>query len=290
MVARVRACGARVQRAVLIMQHKTSQSLACNSLALTHTRSHWFNSAEKSLELGEKIMMPAQFGDDEETDLAPSQPLAPSSMLSGIIVGWMQSASTSSMESESGGGAASSAAAAASSANDSSSSGGKQQQPLPSDEENESSDEENDPDTADDVKSADEIMREAMAAAQPTAETPPTEVAYWKASGDGLQTAGTGQSTTFSIEGFDANGERVNNPADADPHKFSVTLTGTSTVRTRVYDEGHGCFCCEYRVMQSGKYRLSVMRGGVHLAGSPFTVVAKTQVKGLNDWKASRQR
>ena len=78
--------------------------------------------------------------------------------------------------------------------------------------------------------------------------------------------------------------------AASELQRFSVTLTGASMVRARVFDEGNGSLSCEYRVMQTGKYRLSVMHAGSHLPGSPYTVVAKAGVTGLKDWKASRQR
>ena len=62
-------------------------------------------------------------------------------------------------------------------------------------------------------------------------------------------------------------------------------------VRARVFeDEGNCSLSCEYRVMQTGKYRLNVLHASSHVPGSPFTVVAKAGVGGLKDWKASRQR
>ena len=38
-------------------------------------------------------------------------------------------------------------------------------------------------------------------------------------------------------------------------------------MRARVHDEGDGTYSVDYKVTASGKYRLSVMRGGAHLPG-----------------------
>ena len=67
---------------------------------------------------------------------------------------------------------------------------------------------------------------------------------------------------------------------------------GAAVVRARVYDEGDGLYTVEYKLLQTGKYRLSVMRAGQHLPGSPFNITAKAgeAKKSLKDWKVERSR
>ena len=129
----------------------------------------------------------------------------------------------------------------------------------------------------------------AASAAADAAPGPSPPVVRWDLSGDGLTAAHTGRPATFYIEGLDASGIRRRNDGG---DKFVVTLTGAAAVRARVWDDGDGRYTCEYKCSTTGKYRLSVMRAGQHLVGSPFNVVCKageTKVS-LKEWKAGRLR
>lgn len=253
------------------------------------------------------------------TDAAPSQPLAADNVFATIIKGWIQPAD----QLASGKSAAevvNGNTDVVASANGSG--GGDDITDLRGDESDETSDDGDDDDEDDDdtkhgsgptaqqvlaasgvgdltAASADYHGAGAAASAMGASEAldravpmeVPVEVAQWKPSGDGLHSAVTASTTSFSIEALDATGNRIRQPvAASELQRFSVTLTGASMVRARVFDEGNGSLSCEYRVMQTGKYRLSVMHAGSHLPGSPYTVVAKAGVTGLKDWKASRQR
>jgi hypothetical protein len=131
------------------------------------------------------------------------------------------------------------------------------------------------------------IAAAGAAAAAATGPSPP--VSKWELSGEGLTAAQAGRPATFHIEGVDAGGVRRRNVGG---DKFVVTLNGAATVRARVWDDGDGRYTCEYKCSTTGKYRLSVMRAGQHLAGSPYHVVCKTgEAKAsLKDWKAGRLR
>jgi hypothetical protein len=119
-------------------------------------------------------------------------------------------------------------------------------------------------------------------------EIPP--VTQWRATGEGLSSAFVGsEANTFLIEGLDASGVRRPAGEDALQH-LKVELVGTAMVRVRIVDGGDGSFTCEYRVHQTGKYRLLVTHAGKHLAGSPFTVVARSAPGGLSDWREKKAR
>lgn len=130
---------------------------------------------------------------------------------------------------------------------------------------------------------------ESVIAAAGAASGPSPPVVKWVLFGDGLTAAYTGRPVTFYIEGLDASGVRRRNDGG---DKFVVTLTGAAAVRARVWDDGDGRYTCEYKCSTTGKYRLSVMRGGQHLAGSPFNVVCKASESkaNLKEWKAGRLR
>lgn len=135
-------------------------------------------------------------------------------------------------------------------------------------------------------QTAEAVLAAATAAA--SVAGPPPPVVHWRLSGDGLLAALSGQATTFVIEGLDATGCRRRNEGG---DRFQISMSGPSGVpRVRVWDEGDGSYACEYRVTSTGKYRLTVMRGGQHLPGSPFAVSAKSGAGALKDWKATRSR
>ena len=120
----------------------------------------------------------------------------------------------------------------------------------------------------------------------------PGKLVYRVIDSDGLSTATVGERSTFSIGAYDPiSGERRRAPHSVNEggsHGFRVQLSGTAVTRARVFYEDDGTFMCEYRVTQTGKYRISVLRHGTPLAGSPYTVVAKAAAGGLNDWKQKR--
>jgi hypothetical protein len=131
------------------------------------------------------------------------------------------------------------------------------------------------------------------AAAAPAPEALNAAPMLYRAFGDGLRTAIAGQKTSFTIEGYDAeSGQRRRPPAgeSSGGHGFSVTLTGTAVTRTRIWSEDDGTFTCEFRPMQTGKYRLAIMRHGQHLPGSPHALAVEAAAGTLKDWKAHRQR
>ena len=134
--------------------------------------------------------------------------------------------------------------------------------------------------------SAEAVLASATAAA--AAACPPPPVTQWKLSGQ-LSTVVAGSSSTFTIEGLDASSQRRRSEGG---DKFNISLTGAAVVRARVYDEGDGLYTVEYKLLQTGKYRLSVMRAGQHLPGSPFSISAKAgeAKKSLKDWKVERSR
>ena len=136
--------------------------------------------------------------------------------------------------------------------------------------------------------SAEAVMAAAMAPA--AIDTGPAlPVSEWRLTGDALSTAVCGQPATFFIEGFDARGQRRRNEGG---DKFVVSVTGAATIRARCYDEGDGRYSVEYKPNTTGKYRLSVMKKGQHLPGSPFTVQCKASESktNLKEWKAGRQK
>ena len=136
------------------------------------------------------------------------------------------------------------------------------------------------------------VVAAAAAAAPPSTATPEPEeeevgTVEFRLVGDALHTAVTGQVATFTIETLDASGKRRRIKGAS---RFAVSLAGAAIVRARVHDEGNGLYNVDYKLPSSGKYRLSVMRAGSHLPGSPFALVAKPQTKDLKEWKAERQK
>lgn len=121
----------------------------------------------------------------------------------------------------------------------------------------------------------------------------PTKLLYRTREGDpGLSSAIAGTSNTFTIEAYDpCDGERRRAPPSVNAggsHGFSVQLSGTAVMRAKVYYEDDGTFLCEYRAMQTGKYRIAVLRHGTPLRGSPYTLTVKAPAGGLKDWKQKR--
>lgn len=87
-----------------------------------------------------------------------------------------------------------------------------------------------------------------------------------KVHGKGLETAIARKVARFTIESFDAAGNRCT----AGGEKFTVTLTGSSVVRARVTDKEDGSYDVEYKTNNSGPYSISVLLHGAALPGSPF--------------------
>ena len=86
--------------------------------------------------------------------------------------------------------------------------------------------------------------------------------------GDALQKAMTRQWSSFTIEGFTAEGNRQTQGGEL----FVVSVRGASVVSTNMIDNQDGSYVLRYRAAVSGTYSMSITLHGYPLAGSPFTI------------------
>ena len=91
--------------------------------------------------------------------------------------------------------------------------------------------------------------------------------------GDGLTSAYARHPGRFVIQPRDA----LFRPTRATPDVFSVTMRGKQTVTPRLSVDSEGAVVVEYDIAVCGHYKVHVRGGkkGVHIFGSPFTLVAK---------------
>ncbi|KAJ5075310.1 leucine-rich repeat protein soc-2 [Anaeramoeba ignava] len=85
--------------------------------------------------------------------------------------------------------------------------------------------------------------------------------------GNGLWEAVVGKQALFMITSVDKSGSTCVIGGDI----YTVTLTmGETQIQANVTDNNNGTYSVSYLSTKSGKYHLSVMIKGMHIAGSPF--------------------
>lgn len=89
-----------------------------------------------------------------------------------------------------------------------------------------------------------------------------------RVTGDGLHIAITRQFASFTIEAFDASGNRRAEGGDA----FAVSIKGSSVVSAKIFDNGDGSYVCEHRASVSGAYTINITLHGVVVADSPYAL------------------
>ena len=87
-----------------------------------------------------------------------------------------------------------------------------------------------------------------------------------RAFGKGLLEATTRQPAYFTIESFDADGNRKAEGGDS----YLVSIRGPSQPRARVTDNGDGTYTAAWKPYTSGSYSISVSQNGLPLPDTPF--------------------
>jgi hypothetical protein len=92
-------------------------------------------------------------------------------------------------------------------------------------------------------------------------------------SGRGVRAATAGEDTLLKISAVDCYGNTQT--AGGDPFTVVLTRPGVPSVHAQVLDRMDGTYDVSYNATIRGLWQMHVKAGGVHVAGSPFAVLAR---------------